>query len=232
MNALPRSLRLYVRCSTDEQAQSALGIEAQTAALEAAVRARGWSAVPCRTYVDAGASGANVDRPQYQRMLNATRRGDVILCSRIDRISRSVADFAGLLDTARRRRWTLVCLDPDLDMTTPNGELVAHLLIAVSQWERRIIAQRTTEALAAKRARGEYVGHAILIPRELEDTILGWRRHERLTQQQITDRLNEQGIPRPSGDGKPWNKSTVQALLARVRREELTTQTDRTPPRR
>ena len=89
---------------------------------------------------------------------------DALVVAKLDRLSRSLIDFAGLIERSRRRGWAIVVLDLGVDTTTPVGELVANVMAAVAQWERRAIGQRTREALAVRRAQGVRLGRPRAIP--------------------------------------------------------------------
>lgn len=91
-------------------------------------------------------------RPQ----LSTLRRGeaDAVVVAKLDRLSRSVVDAGRLLEEARQGGFNIVALDLGLDLSTPTGELVANVLAAVAQWERRMIGVRTSEALQVKIAGG------------------------------------------------------------------------------
>src|SRR4051812_5678544 len=77
---------------------------------------------------------------------------------KLDRLSRSVVDFAGLLTDARKRGFNIAALDLGLDLSTPQGERVANVIASVAQWEPRIVGERTREDLAIKRAQGVRLG--------------------------------------------------------------------------
>jgi DNA invertase Pin-like site-specific DNA recombinase len=98
--------------------------------------------------------------------LRACRAGEAagIVTAKLDRLSRSVIDFAKLLAEARKRGFKIVALDLGLDLSTPQGELVANVIASVAQWERRIIGQRTAEGLAAKKAQGVKLGRPRTLP--------------------------------------------------------------------
>jgi DNA invertase Pin-like site-specific DNA recombinase len=72
------------------------------------------------------------------------------------RLSRSVAQGAQVMDRAKRKGWSLVAFDFGLDTTTPAGEMVANVILSTAQYERRLIGQRTRDALAAKRERSKW----------------------------------------------------------------------------
>lgn len=158
----------YLRVSTDEQASSGLGLEAQRATIAAAAAlARGWQV----TWIeDAGHSAKTLKRPGVAQALALLAKGEAhgLVVAKLDRLSRSVKDFAATMDTARKQGWALVALDLGVDTTTPAGELVANVMAAVAQWERRVISVRTVEALAAARERGTRLGR----PRQIDPALL------------------------------------------------------------
>jgi DNA invertase Pin-like site-specific DNA recombinase len=136
---------------------------------------------------------------------------DVICVSKLDRLSRSVVDFAGLVARAHASGWSLRALDVDLDMTTPVGGLIANILASVAEWERKVIAARTKAALQAAAARGQKLGRprrmsAEAIARIGELHLAGHRPLE------IARRLNEERIPTPTGSGV-WHSHGVERGL-------------------
>lgn len=113
-------------------------------------------------------------------------------------------------DRAQRESWGLVALELGVDTTTPAGELVANVMAAVAQWERRTIGQRTKEGLAARKASGVRLGPPPVVPAEVVMQIRQ-RRSEGVTLQAITDGLNAEGVLTARGTG-PWRVSSVAAL--------------------
>lgn len=204
----------YVRVSTDEQAVSGAGLEAQRAAIESAVEARRWHLV--RMFEDAGYSARNLRRPGIDRALASLRDGEaqVLLVAKLDRLSRSVADFAGLLERAQSEGWGLVALDLGVDTTTPSGELVANVMAAVAQWERRAIGQRTKDALASRRRDGVRLGRPPALSQEVVARIHADRKRG-LSLRTIAERLNADQIPTAQG-GRCWYASTVRSVLTRL----------------
>jgi DNA invertase Pin-like site-specific DNA recombinase len=193
-----------------EQRQSGLGLQAQRAAIEAACAQRGWELVRVEEDV---ASGAKADRPGLKRALDAVESGeaDCIVVLRLDRLSRSVADFARMLQRFPRG---LVCLDLGIDPSTPAGEMTATVVAAMAQLERRLIGERTKEALAQKRAQGVQLGR----PREIsEETVekIGELYRSGLSVAAIARRLNEENVPTPRG-GR-WHSPGVKRALSWVR---------------
>lgn len=201
----------YLRVSTDEQADSGLGLAAQQAAVSRYAAAHGWD---IEFHTDAGISGKSLDRPALQAALaklNA-KRADVLIVAKLDRVSRSVADFAGVLELAKRRGWSLVAIDLGVDTSTSAGELVANVMASVAQWERRVIGERTSAALRAKVARGEAVGRPRTLP---ADSLVRLRelRAEGETYAAIADTLNAEAVP--TAHGGRWHATTVARILRR-----------------
>jgi DNA invertase Pin-like site-specific DNA recombinase len=202
----------YVRVSTEDQAAYGYGIDAQ----EALILDR---CEPVRIYRDEGASGKTLDRPALTEALEQIAAGeaDGLVVAKLDRLTRSVIDFALLLEWFQAAGATLIALDFDLDTSTPGGRLIAHIIAAVAEWERDTIAQRTKDGLAAARAQGKPTGR----PAVADQPELVARIHELkdagLSMQQICDRLNEQGVPTARG-AAVWRKSAVQTILGYRRR--------------
>src|SRR5690606_27662352 len=100
-------------------------------------------------------------------------------------------DFAGIMEVASKEGWSLNVLDLGVDTTTPNGELVANIMISMAQWERRIIGERTRTALQAVRARGTQLGRKSGIDDDTRRLIAGLR-SSGLSWQKIADALTAQ----------------------------------------
>lgn len=203
----------YVRVSTDEQRMSGAGLDAQRAAIASECRRRGWHLV--EVFEDAGLSGKDLKRPGVQAALETLSRGDAstLVVAKLDRLSRSMLDFAAIMARAQKQLWALVALDVNVDTTTPAGEAMAHVMATFAQFERRLIGQRTREALAVKRAQGVRLGRPPAISGELASRI----RRERAagkTLRQVAQELTEDGIPTPRG-GREWRPSSIERVLAR-----------------
>ncbi len=163
--AAPATVRvaIYCRQSVDRSEGSEFGsIDAQREAVLAYVasqRAQGWAALP-ETYDDGGFSGATVDRPAFQRLLADIGAGcvDVVACYRLDRLSRSILDFARLMDAFNAQGVAFVSVTEHFDTSTATGRMVLHLLATFAQFERETIAQRTKDKMLATRRRGMWTG--------------------------------------------------------------------------
>jgi DNA invertase Pin-like site-specific DNA recombinase len=131
-------------------------------------------------------------------------------------VSRSVHDFSGLLARAEREGWRLVLLDIGVDTSTPAGELVATNIAGVARYERRIISQRTRDALAAKRAAGVRLGRPPVLPGDVVTRIVD-ERAGGVSIRAIAAALTAEGVPTArckEGEQRPWSSSSVQAVLA------------------
>jgi DNA invertase Pin-like site-specific DNA recombinase len=202
----------YVRVSTDEQGVSGLGLEAQRSAIHAECRRRGWTLVRVEEDV---AGGAKLDRPGLTAAVQAVASADVdgLVVAKLDRLSRSVADFSALLERFRAKGWGLVILDLGIDTTTIMGEAMATMAATFAQVERRRIGERTREALAVKKAQGVRLGRRSGV----EPSVVRRMRRQRAggkTLAWIAAKLNADGVPTAQG-GREWYPATVRDVLAR-----------------
>lgn len=207
------SVAAYLRVSTEDQARSGLGLDAQRADIERAAAQRGWEVV---WYVDEAQSAKNLNRPALTSALANLQAGShsALVVAKLDRLSRSLVDFASLLETARRQQWALVALDLGVDTTTPAGELVANVMAAVAQWERRVIGQRTADALAQRKAQGLPIGRPRLVTVDCLDQIVALA-EAGMTSADIARELNSAQTPTATGKGR-WTSTTVARMLANV----------------
>ena len=201
----------YVRVSTEEQKGSGAGLAAQRAAILAECQRRGWSLVD--VIEDAGYSAKDLKRPGVRIALDILREGgaDALVVAKLDRLSRSMLDFAGIMAAAQKQGWGLIALDCAVDTTTPAGEAMANVLATFAQFERRLISQRTKDALAMKRAQGVRLGR----PRQLSQRVVKRILRERdggKTLAAIAEGLNQDRVPTAQG-GQRWYPSTVRAVL-------------------
>jgi DNA invertase Pin-like site-specific DNA recombinase len=208
----------YTRVSTQEQADSGAGLAAQKAAIEAAAAARGWQVVTILE--DRGVSAKSTKgRGALAAAIALVEAGgaDALVVSKLDRLSRSLIDFAALMEQARCNRWAIAILDCGFDMLSPTGELMAHMLACFAQFERRVIAQRTRDGLAAKKAAGVQLGR----PRTVSDRVVQRiirERDESRSLGAIARGLTEDAIPTGQG-GVRWYASTVRAIVSQPRPE-------------
>ena len=210
----------YLRVSTTEQADSGLGIEAQRMAVSTEVVRRGWVTVAEQS--DLGASGKGMaGRSGLQEALAmlASGEADALVVSKLDRLSRSLLDFANLMALAKKEGWNLIALDLGIDLTTPAGEFMAGVMASAAQWERRIIGQRTKDALAVRKAEGVRLGRPPSIDQWIVDRIVSESR-QGVSMAAIARSLNADGVPTARGHGT-WYPSTIQTVIRRATSRSL-----------
>ena len=198
----------YVRVSTDEQAVSGLGLAAQRQAIEAEAARRGLPLLA--VYEDAGISGKSLARPGLSAALADLDAGNgtVLLVAKLDRLSRSVHDATGLMQRAERAGWGLVAMDANVDTTTPQGAAMTQVLAVFAELERRLIGERTKDALAVCKAQGVKLGR----PRTLDSEVVARIRTAHADGQgwsKIARDLTTEGVPTAQG-GARWYPATVR----------------------
>lgn len=203
----------YLRVSTIEQAESRAGMDAQRCAIEAEARRRAWTEI--EFIEDAGYSARTIKRPGLELALAALKdgRAGVLVVSSMDRLSRSLLDFAAIMQLAQREGWALLALDSPADLTTPTGEAMAGVLAVFAQLERRLIGQRTRLALAERRKAGVVLGRPRALPVQVAERI-GREHASGASLAAIARRLTSDEIPCAHG-GLRWYPSTVRAVLFR-----------------
>ena len=204
----------YVRVSTDGQVESGASLDAQAVALVEAAERKGFRVEVVR---EEGRSGKSLrGRPALGEALERLRKGEAqaLYAQRLDRLSRSVADFAHLLDLAKRQGWTVAVLDADVDTSTPSGEFLVNVLASASQYERRIIGARTRDALAQRRRQGVRLGRPPTLPKSVTARIVR-ERNSGSSLRKIAEGLNRDGVPTAHG-GKQWHASTVANVFQRA----------------
>jgi DNA invertase Pin-like site-specific DNA recombinase len=214
----PKTLIAYLRVSTLEQADSGLGLDAQERALRAAAELHG---VTLRFAVETASGASTKRRPVLASVLEELANGeaDGLVVAKTDRLSRSTVDYLTMLDKADREGWQLVSLDAPVDPATPMGRMVLTMSAAFGELERQLIATRTREALAEKKAQGVRLGRPASRRAPKLAARAARRREEGLTLQAIADELNREGVKTLRG-GAEWRPSTISKL---VKAHELNT---------
>jgi len=165
IHASPRPLRcaIYTRKSTEDGLNQPFNtLEAQREAAEAYIQSQrhaGWTVV-AEHYDDGGYTGGNLERPALQKLLGDMEAGriDCVVVYKVDRLSRSLLDFARLMDVFERRGVSLVSVTQPLNTTVSLGRLTLNILLSFAQFEREIIAERTRDKMAAARKKGKWMG--------------------------------------------------------------------------
>lgn len=195
----------YVRVSTAEQAEGGLGLHAQRDAIRRACRQRHWDLASI--HQDA-LSGGTTYRPGLIAAVESCASADVavLVVAKLDRLVRSLTGYAALVERAKSEGWRLLALDtPETD--TPQGEAMQAMTAVFAQLERRLISQRTKEALAAARDRGVRLGRPPAIEESLR-SLINELREQGLSARATAAELQRRTIAAPHG-GVVWHASTV-----------------------
>jgi site-specific DNA recombinase len=154
---------VYTRKSTEEGLdQDFNSLQAQREAAEAFIKSQkhaGWTLIP-NPYDDGGFTGSNLERPALQQLLNDidARRVDCVVVYKVDRLSRSLLDFARLVDRFDQRAVSFVSVTQQFNTTTSLGRLTLNILLSFAQFEREIISERTSDKMSAARRKGKWIG--------------------------------------------------------------------------
>jgi len=154
---------IYTRKSSEEGlAQEFNSLDAQRESAEAYIasqRHAGWTTV-AEHYDDGGYTGANLDRPALERLLADIEAGsiDCVIVYKVDRLSRSLLDFARLMGVFEKHGVSLVSVTQQFNTTASLGRLTLNILLSFAQFEREIIAERTRDKMSAARRKGKWVG--------------------------------------------------------------------------
>jgi site-specific DNA recombinase len=160
---VPARCAIYTRKSTEEGLdQEFNSLDAQRESAEAYIRSQkhqGWILHPER-YDDGGFSGGTLDRPALQRLLADIDAGRVncVVVYKVDRLSRSLLDFARLMERFDRHVVSFVAVTQQLNTTTSLGRLTLNILLSFAQFEREIIGERTRDKMRAARRKGKWIG--------------------------------------------------------------------------
>jgi len=154
---------VYTRKSTDEGLDQEFNtLDAQRESAEAYIasqRSEGWQCLPDH-YDDGGFSGGNMDRPALDRLLADIKAGkiDCVVVYKVDRLSRSLLDFAKIMEVFDQQHVAFVSVTQQFNTSTPMGRLVLNVLLSFAQFEREIIGERIRDKIAAQRRKGKWSG--------------------------------------------------------------------------
>ena len=154
---------IYTRKSTEEGLEQEFNtLDAQREAGEAYIKSQqheGWVCLPSR-YDDGGFTGANMDRPAMRRLLADIEAGkiDCVVVYKVDRLSRSLLDFARIMETFDRHNVSFVSVTQAFNTASSMGRLILNVLLSFAQFEREMISERTRDKIAATRRKGKWSG--------------------------------------------------------------------------
>jgi site-specific DNA recombinase len=220
---------VYTRKSSEEGLEMEFNsLDAQREACEAYIASQkpeGWTLVPDR-YDDGGVSGGTLERPALKRLLADIDLGkvDVVVVYKIDRLSRSLMDFAKLVEVFERRNVTFVSVTQSFNTTTSMGRLTLNILLSFAQFEREVIGERIRDKFAASRKKGMWMGGFVPLGYRVENRKLVIDEEEAATVRMIFERflkvgsatlvaraLNAEGVT--TRRGKPIDKGFLYKLL-------------------
>ena len=159
----PVRCAIYTRVSTDQGLEQDFNsLDAQYEASQAYIRSQahaGWTPLRAK-YDDGGFSGGNTDRPALQRLLQDVRAGkvDVIVVYKVDRLTRSLADFAKVVELFDKHSVSFVSVTQQFNTTTSMGRLTLNVLLSFAQFEREVTSERIRDKIAASKRKGLWVG--------------------------------------------------------------------------
>jgi DNA invertase Pin-like site-specific DNA recombinase len=234
-----------LRCAAYTRKSSEEGLEQEFNSLHAqreaglayiaSQRSEGWIALPDH-YDDGGISGGTLERPALQRLLRDIESGmvDVVVVYKIDRLSRSLTDFAKLVEVFERHNVTFVSVTQQFNTTTSMGRLTLNILLSFAQFEREVIGERIRDKFAASRRKGMWMGGWPPLGYEVQNRRLVIIEGEAALVRRMFDRFAKTGSAlvvarelnaagevtkrRPNNHGarggKPWTKGAVYKVLA------------------
>jgi len=224
---------IYTRKSVDKGLDREFtSLDAQRESCEAYVRSRkeqGWELVADR-YDDGGYSGKDTDRPAFQRLLADVAAGkiDVVVVYKVDRLSRSLLDFAHVMSAFEAASCAFVAITQNFSTADAMGRLTLHILMSFAEFEREMIAERTRDKIRAARRKGKWTGGTVpfgylvrdrrLVVDEVDAPIVRDIFDAYLTLQSalaVARVLTERGCLRRTRTGmRPWTKIDVLRILA------------------
>ncbi|MEY3703651.1 MAG: hypothetical protein RLZZ561_1271 [Pseudomonadota bacterium] len=231
---------VYTRKSTEDGLEKEFNsLDAQyeaCAAYALSQKHEGWELVPER-YDDGGFSGGNVERPGLKRLLADVAAGkvDIILIYKIDRLTRSLSDFAKIVDVLDTAKASFVSITQSFNTTTSMGRLTLNMLLSFAQFEREVTGERIRDKIAASKRKGMWMGGPVPLGYDLENRRLIPNKQEAQlvchimegylkasSVQTLADELNDQGYKtkvqiRASGPHKggcPFRRGTLYHLLS------------------
>src|ERR1700722_18741429 len=202
---------IYTRKSTDEGLEQEFNsLDAQRESGESYVKSlqhEGWQCLPDR-YDDGGFTGGNMERPALRRLMADIESGNVdcVVVYKVDRLSRSLLDFARMMETFDRHRVAFVSVTQQFNTSISMVRLLLNILLSFAQFEREIISERTRDKIAAARRKGKYAGGWPILGYDLQrdPARRGW------TTKRWTTKKGK-----PCG-GRPIDKTRLYNLLTNV----------------
>ncbi|MGH7294588.1 MAG: recombinase family protein, partial [Polyangiaceae bacterium] len=154
-----KRVAIYTRKSTSAGLEQEFNsLDAQREACESYAKSQGWTVVA--SYDDGGFTGANIERPAFQRLLADVDAGkvDVVVVYKVDRLSRSLLDFARVMDRFNGAGAAFVSVTQNFSTADAMGRLTLNMLMSFAEFEREMISERTRDKIAGARRKGKWTG--------------------------------------------------------------------------
>jgi len=239
MKPAVRRCAIYTRKSSEEGLEQDFNsLHAQREACEAFIKSQkseGWRLIETG-YDDGGLSGGSMDRPALQRLLAdiANRQVDTVVVYKVDRLTRSLADFAKMVELFDRHEVSFVAVTQQFNTTTSMGRLTLNILLSFAQFEREVTGERIRDKIAASKRRGMWMGGNLPLGYDAQDRKLVINAREAKTVRliyelyrelgsvrRLKEELDSRGIrskPRVAGEGnrsggQPFSRGALYTLL-------------------
>jgi len=227
---------LYIRVSTELQAERGTSLDEQRKTLTAYCEKNGYTVM--HVYEDAGISGKSTDRPQFQAMMQAANDGKVkrVIATKLDRIARNLKDLLETVDQLNKSGCALIVLDQNFDTSTPSGKFFLQMMGAIAELERSMISERVMSGKRNNASKGTFNGARIPYGYTYSDGVFTVNEQQAAVVRNIFQRflagetligiansLNDAGIDspgtKPPKDGEPpeppksWTHGGVRHML-------------------
>ena len=216
----------YIRVSTDKQASEGVSLAAQQARIEQWCANNGYELA--QVFIDAGISGKRMDtRPELLKALATLKKGSALVTYSLSRLARSTKDALTISEMVAKKKADMVSLSEQIDTTTAAGKMMFQMMSVLAEFERNLVAERTTTALQHKKSSNQKYcnqtpygfeaveGRLVQVKQEVEVVAeIQAARSGGQTLQSIADNLNGRGIPTKTG--KVWQPATIHLLLKRT----------------
>ncbi|MBC8213592.1 MAG: recombinase family protein [Candidatus Marinimicrobia bacterium] len=230
---------IYTRKSTEDGLEQDYNtLDAQWDSCENYIKSqasRGWEVIPTH-YDDGGFTGANTERPSFNRLITDVKTGliDTVIVYKVDRLSRSLADFANMMELFDKHKVAFVSVTQYFDTSSSIGRMTLNILITFAQFEREMISERIRDKISSSRQKGKYMGGQRVLGYDVVEKKLVINENEKYQIQKIYDfYLNNRSIneivdtinnwgwttkqwktkPGHLAGGKPFSKSLLYTIL-------------------